>query len=274
MPRKRLEVRSLKKPFAKRIPTEIWQEVPDENNDYIAESCRCHGYDLMELLEKRNYFDIFYLLFHGELPGKDESVLLEKLSIALLNLGPRHPATRAAMYAGIGKTNTAHILPIANMAMGGDALGANEVERSISFFRNNAKSNPVELANNIIKEADNEKDKYDVLSERMPGFGQRFGGIDVMPQKFADYLIKLPGAGKSLTWGNEFAGELNKTGYGWLITGVAAAVFADLGFQPQAGVGLFQLLCSPGLFAHGLEMSNKPLKEMPFPEDKDYVIEK
>jgi citrate synthase len=60
---------------------------------------------------------------------------------------------------------------------------------------------------------------------------------------------------------------------GLLITGVTAAVFSDLGFQPKAGGSLFQLLGSPGLVAHGLEMSGKPLLAMPFVKDENYFIE-
>lgn len=61
---------------------------------------------------------------------------------------------------------------------------------------------------------------------------------------------------------------------GWLTTGVVAAVLAELGFQPRAAAGLYQYLCAPGLLAHGIEMSNKPVTSMPFISDKNYVIEK
>jgi citrate synthase len=61
---------------------------------------------------------------------------------------------------------------------------------------------------------------------------------------------------------------------GWLTTGVAAAVFCDLGFQPKIGGALFQLLGAPGLAAHGLELANKPITAMPYISDENYVIEK
>lgn len=60
---------------------------------------------------------------------------------------------------------------------------------------------------------------------------------------------------------------------GWLATGVAAAAFCDLGFMPRAAAGLFQLLCAPGLLAHGVELANKPVTALPWISDDDYVIE-
>jgi citrate synthase len=85
--------------------------------------------------------------------------------------------------------------------------------------------------------------------------------------------MTLPGAGKILNWTNEFAHALLSHKMGWLPAGLAAAVFVDLGFQPRLGPGLFQLISAPGLFAHGIELANKPLTSMPFINDENYVIE-
>jgi citrate synthase len=60
---------------------------------------------------------------------------------------------------------------------------------------------------------------------------------------------------------------------GWLAPGIAAAVFVDIGLHPRSGAGLYQLIHAPGLFAHGLELANKPLTAMPFIKDEDYTIE-
>jgi len=45
-----------------------------------------------------------------------------------------------------------------------------------------------------------------------------------------------------------------------------------LGFSHHAGAGLFQLLGAPGLWAHGVELANKPATAMPFVKDENYVI--
>jgi citrate synthase len=253
--------------FSKKTATQIWQENPCEDNPYIAESALCHGYDLYDLMEKCSFSDMFYLLFRGELPDPQTSKLLETLMIALINPGPRHPATRAAMNAGIGKTMPTHIIPIATSILGGDYLGGGEIESAMRFLRRQKNNNPITTATHLLEE-------HDASDSIAPGFGKRFGGIDVMSHSIVERLLLLEGNKPVLEWSATFASTLNSKSMGWLTTGVAAAVFCDLGFQPKIGGALFQLLGAPGLAAHGLELANKPITAMPFISDENYVIEK
>lgn len=264
------KVRSRNEVFARRTATRIWQEQAMEENPYIAASCRCYGYDLLELMEKRSFVDVLFLLLRGDLPSREQAMLLESLMIALINPGPRHPATRAAMLAGVGKTDPVHILPISLSILGGSHLGAGSVEEGIRFFRKQLKKEPQMVAREIMADSSppDEGDWHPA-----PGFGSRFGNIDKIPEQIAKRLKGLAGVGKALPWGCDFAEVLQPHGVGWLLTGLAAAVFSDLGFQPRAGAGLFQLLSAPGLLAHGLELANKPITAIPFPSDEDYYIE-
>lgn len=262
-------VRSRNEAFTQRTSTRIWSEEPSQDNPYIASSALCHGYDLFELMDKRSFVDVFYLLFRGQLPTKAEAQLLQTLMIALINPGPRHPATRAAMNTGIGKTNPMHILPIAAAVLGGEHRGGGEIEGAMRFLRKQQSLSANECALKLL-----EQEQTHSGTQRMPGFGQTHGGIDLMAMAIATRLLKLEGAGDVLQWGCDFAAALAPQGRGWLTTGVAAAVFADLGFQPRAGGALFQLLGAPGLIAHGLEVANKPFTAMPFVSDENYVIER
>lgn len=258
--------------FAEKISTRIWEELPSAENPYIAESNRCHGYDLIELMQQKSYVDMFYLLFRGNLPSADERQLLERLMIGLINPGPRHPATRAAMNAGVGKSDPQNVLPISLTIMGGEHLGAGEVEGAMRFLRKHRKADPVQTAESLLVElADMRPEQGDW--HIAPGFGSRFGGVDLTPSKLAETLVECPGNSALLDWGCAFSSALNKEGMGWLSVGLAAAVFADLGFHPRYGAGLFQLLSAPGLLAHGMEQANKPITAMPFVSDNAYVID-
>ena len=264
-----VKVTSRNEPFAERAATRIWEEIPSKENPYIAESCRCHGYDLLALMQKRSYVDVLYLLFRGELPSTDEAQLLERLMIALINPGPRDPATRAAMNAGVGKTDPAHILPIGLMIHGGKAIGASQIEGAMRFLRKNKSQSPKQCMQTLMASIDqSDGDRYIA-----PGFGSHYGGIDVMTNMIAHELMTLPASGEALKWGYEFAQALNRHQMGWLATGLAAAVLTDLGFQPRAAMGLFQLMAAPGLLAHGIELSNKPRTAMPYVSDENYIIE-
>jgi citrate synthase len=268
-------VRSRNEPFVERTATRIWQEKPSDDNPYIAASALCHGYDLFELIEKRSFVDVFYLLFRGELPSAAEAKLLQHLMIALINPGPRHPATRAAMNVGIGKTEPLHILPIASSVLGGSYMGGGEIEGAMRFLRKQQSTNAETFAHSLLQKYGEENiDQHAEENAFTPGFGARNGGIEIMATELANRLVLLEGVGSALRWGCEFNEQLKSQNQGWLMTGVAAAVFADLGFHPRAGGCLFQLLGAPGLVAHGLEVANKPITAMPFVSDENYVIER
>lgn len=266
------KVRSRNEPFVSRTATRIWQETPSSDNPYIAASALCHGYDLLELMEKRSFVDVFYLLFRGELPCAQDAQLLQQLMIALINPGPRHPATRAAMNVGVGKTEPMHILPIASAVLGGDYMGGGEIEPAMRFFRKQQNSKPSDLLAEILQSVLEKSPEN--IAQCVPGFGIRNGGIEIMATDIVNHLVGLESAGKALRWACEFNIELRKYGLGILTTGVAAAIFADLGFQPRAGGSLFQLIGAPGLVAHGLELANKPITAMPFVSDERYEIKR
>jgi citrate synthase len=272
------QVRSRNEPFVARTATRIWKEEPSSDNPYIAVSALCHGYDLYELMEKRSVVDVFYLLFRGELPSKAEAQLLQQFMIALINPGPRHPATRAAMNVGVGKTDPLHILPISTAVLGGAYMGGGEIEPAMRFFRKHQQKSPVEFVAEYLARLSAEKTETETQQEKISaeflGFGVRNGGIEIMASEIAQRLAALECAGTALHWVCAVNAELQPHGVGILTTGVAAAVFVDLGFQPRAGGSLFQLLGAPGLLAHGLELTNKPITAMPFVKDEDYDIQR
>ncbi|MBX2809361.1 MAG: citrate synthase [Cellvibrionaceae bacterium] len=265
-------VHSRNEAFAKRTKTRIWQEHACDDNPYIAASALCHGYNLYDLMKHCSFIEVFYLLFRGELPDNHQTELLETLMVALINPGPRHAATRAAMNAGVGKTLAVHILPIASTVLGGNHLGGADVEACMRFLIKHQEQHPVALAQCLLdrQARDAQTDDQQAIA---PGFNQYYGGIDIMTTEIARQLSALPAAGKTLQWGMQFSNALHQASAGWLRTGLAAAVFCDLGFQPRAGGPLFQLLGAPGLIAHGLELANKPFTAMPYIGDDNYVIE-
>lgn len=254
--------------YATRTVTRIWQEIPMPDNPYLAENCRCFGYDIMDLAKKSSYVDVLFLLFTGELPDEQQAQLLETLMIGFINPGPRHPATRAAMNAGVGKTKTSHILPIALSVLSGTHLGGEEVEQCMRFLSKNIKQNPQETAEGYAPRPHSDEGDFHIV----PGFGARFGGVDPLPGKIATHLQTLPGAGSAIQWGAEFVDILTPQGMGWLDTGVVAATLCDLGFHPRNGAGIYQLLRAPGLLAHGMELANKPITAMPFLDEEHYLI--
>lgn len=271
MGKNHLKVQNREDKFSQRTVTRIWQEVPSEQNPYLAGQCRCRGYDLKDLMRKRNFVDVFFLLFLGELPTKGQARLLETLMIAFINPGPRHPAARAAMNTGIGRTNPAHILPVSLSVLGGNHLGGGEVTAAMRFLQKHLDSAPESIAEKLLSHSDRpDSGDWHIA----PGFGSRFGSIDPLSREIAGELMALSPPGGAMQWSGAFVEEIKAHGLGWLGTGICAAVFLDLGLPPRSGAGLFQLVCAPGLLAHGLELADKPITAMPFLDEEHYVIEK
>ncbi|MEO5350958.1 MAG: hypothetical protein H7836_15145 [Magnetococcus sp. YQC-3] len=262
--------------FVDQLSCSIWEEVALEENPYLAKESYCHGYDLLSLMEKCFIEEVILLLLQGELPTPERRELLKNLMIALVNPGPRHPATRAAICAGVGKTDPKHILPIALTILGGEHMGAGEVEHSMEFLRHHMRQDAKMVAAEMIgKHPDLGPEQH---GDRVvaAGFGSCFGGVDPMAHNIAVRLSSLSGAGKALRWGMAFSNALAPAGMGWRMPGVAAAAFLDLnisGITPWVGACLFQLLSAPGLLAHGLEYRLLPLTAYPFLNDDKYIIE-
>jgi citrate synthase len=257
--------------FTQKLKTKIWHETPKENNPYLSTSNRCHGYDLIDLIHNCSYIDVLFLLFIGELPSKSQHDLLEKLMVALINPGPRHPACRAVMNAAASKTKVQQLLPIGLSVLSGPFLGGEEVVNSMLFIRKNLKKDPTILAAELL-ESLSVQDEGDF--HIVPGFGTRFGEIDPVPQKAFFILKETDGDLPILEWCGKFTKKLSMQNIGILTTGLAAAVFCELGFPHRAGAGLYQILCSPGILAHGVEFSNKPITAYPFLDDKHFIISK
>jgi citrate synthase len=270
--RQHRKVESRNSAFVKRTVTGIWMEKPTEENPYIASQVFCHGYDLIELMKKRSFIDVLFLLFKGELPNQYQVEFLQTIMIGFINPGPRHPATRAAMNAAVGKTNPLHILPIGMGVLSGHHLGAGCIEDTMIFFERH------KLADKTFTDTDLDIQLSTLINREKKlgsvlGFGTRYGGIDPIAAQIATHLARLQAAGDAIKWGEKLSRKLAHRGEGWLMTGVAAAAFIDLQIPVHLGGPLFQLMSAPGILAHGAELIKKPITAMPFVSDEQYQIE-
>ncbi len=249
--------------YVDKSATKIWLEEASPDNPYLTEDAFCHGYNFLDLVENKSYSDIVYLLFKGELPSLESSRLFTALMVACITPGPRSPAARAAVLAGVGKTDPELILPIALNILSGKNGGAADILPSMRFIVRNVKKDPEEIIANI-----NDSDGATALP---PGFAQVFGGSDPLTVKLGESLATYSEASQCLPWVLAVARGINNGGL--LMTGLFSAVLCDLGFSPKVGGGIFQICNAPGLCAHGFEFIGQPLTSVPFLDDDDYFIE-
>lgn len=254
--------------FNSRVTTSVCKELPAPDNPYLAERLLVHGYDVGELLHRRDYVDVVFLTLQGELPSAEQKQLFELVLIALSHPGPRHPATRSVMTAGGSNTNAAQLLPIGLSLMGGAHLGASTVTAAMEFLSDHRAHDPVAVARQLQLPRDLSEEK---TSQGIPGFGEHFGSRDRRSEALVQTLLDRCCSCDMVRWGQAMVEAVPEAiPFGWLSTGVAAAAFVDLGFSPAMGGGVYQAASWPGLLAHGLEALARPLTAQPFVSDEHF----
>jgi citrate synthase len=256
--------------FSDKVSTKVCQEIPDPENPFVAQRVLWHGYDVLDLMERRSLVEVIFCLLKGELPSAGQASQLQQILILLANPGPRHAGTRAVMNASVSRADPLHLLPIGLALLGGEHLGAAQVRNAIKFLRKNIRKDPLVLAVELSQEL---QDKPRAEGEPIcvaPGFGSCFAGVDTFADAAAVRLHQSFPDNEALAWGVAFVSGMRSSNLGWQMPGIAAAIFTELGFSPNVGAGLFQLASSPGLLAHGIEMSGKPITDMPFVSDSHY----
>lgn len=254
------------------IPTEITLEEPSPENPFHTQDMFIFGYEHLELAEKRSFTDMIFLLFRGELPDDKQKILFEQLLKCLINPGPRHPATRAAMNTGIARTKLQHALPISLSVASGLYNGSEDVFNAMNFLNKNIHLNPEEIADEILAGSQFDAEENPLVA---PGFGSFYGGADAYAKKLAVFLARFNEGGKYQVFASLLIShwQTKNPCIGWLQSGLCAAILCDLGFHPRQGNVLFQIAMSPGLAAHAVEKSNKPVTDMPFVPETNYFID-
>lgn len=240
--------------------TRICEEEPCADNPYNARRRRLHGYDLAELWRHRGFADALLLLWTGELPPPAQRRVLEQLLVGLMNPGPRHPAVRAAMLAGVSKTAPEHLLPLGLLTGSGERGGALEVVAGHAYLEQHRTLDAVACARTAL------------AGEPVPGFGTRHGGPEPVWQQLGQDLVAAWPESQVMTWCGLFAATLAAGGCGWQATGLAAAVGLALGLGARESLGLYQLAIAPGVVAHGMEQTHRPISSNPVLPDAHYQL--
>lgn len=250
-----VDVKKRELEFSKKFSTNIWKEESSLKNAYIPEKVLLHGYDFFELNSKTDYADMLFLLLSGsgELPSKTQKRLFESYLKLLISLGPRSAPVQAAVTASVSKSHAGNILPIGLATLAGEFLGVEQLLKSYD---------------DIYKKSDHLNSNL----KKLNGFGTRFGGVDSWTTKLVQALLPVAPEGGYLAKCNSWVGESDRE-MGWLITGVCASVFLDLGIKREHCAGLYQFTVSPGIIAHSSEYRTKHMTALSFVDDEDYSIE-
>ncbi len=268
--------------YSANASTKICLEVPAKHNAFLTEKRYLSGYDIEDLTSKCNFIETLYLLFKHELPSKRNSQLLNALFVAFINPGPRDESVRASMAAGVSKTRPEHLLPIGLNVIGGENNGAQTVEHAYHFIQDHVKrsyshdngASAAFLKDNVKKLVGKVNIDGNISSslccQHLPGFYQHYGSVDKLTERLMESIFALCPNSLIFRWCIEFNNELIKFNLGISPAGVAAAVFLELELGARESIGLYQLLRAPGILAHGMEQTHKPITSIPMLKDDDY----
>lgn len=224
-------------------------------------SIRFRGYPIEQLIGAVSFPQMIWLMLRGVLPSPGEAALLEAALVAAVDHGPQAPSIAIArmsvtcglplngamasainvlddIHGGAGEQCMALYADIAGRQDGGLGLAA-AVEAGLDAF--------VASRGKVIS-----------------GFGHRFHPVDPRAPRL---LALVDAARESGVVAGRFAGigraveaELQRrTGrlIPMNIDGATAVIYAELGFAPPLGRGLFILSRSVGILAHAWEQSGQ-----------------
>ncbi len=205
------------------------------------------GYDLHELVAKKTFVEVIFLILKGQLPTPDETRMLNAMLATMIDHGVRIGSTVAArMVNSLG--NSLHTSVAAGLLGLGGSRHGGALEGAAQFFQEHAELKSVELVALLTS-----------LKEqkiRVPGYGHRIFTHDKRTDALFAIAKETGLYGKHCRFAELVGEELNKLSSKPLplnMDGANAAILSDMGFDWQLAVGFFIIGRMPGLVAHVYE---------------------
>ncbi len=215
------------------------------------------------MLGKVSLIEYIWLLFKLERPSKPQATLFESLAVALANPGPRDHSVRAAMNAGVGGSTRPSALIAAISVGAGNLGGSREVYTALQYWQQCGTD--LKAWQSIIENPPKEE-RADVWPEfeHTPGFDPNGASCPTPVKQLLDYLCTIEGT-ETLQWLQKHRSDLENYAQTPLtFSGVAAATFHDLEFQPEQAEIIYLFLRLPGAAAHALEQEKMGFTRYPF----------
>jgi citrate synthase len=233
------------------------------------------GYPVQELIGQLSFVEMIWLMTRGELAGAGQAGLLEAALVASVDHGPHAPSIAIAQMAascGIALNN----VMATSINVLGDTHGGAGQDCMVLYGAARRRLAEGETLGEAVEGA---LDAF--IAEKgkiIPGFGHRFHPVDPRAKPLLDMVRAAAEAGvvegSFVAIGLEIEAALERRKGKRIpmnIDGATAVIFAELGFAPEMGRGLFILSRSVGILAHGWDALNSgrrnkgPMpKEIPF----------
>lgn len=220
------------------------------------------GYPIQDLIGAVSFPQMIWLMLRGDLPSVGQSKLLEAALVASVDHGPHAPSiaiARMAITCGVGLNNA--------MASGVNVLGdahGGAGQQCMEMFAHidAAVQDGMPLGEAVDAGLDWHVQTYGKV---ISGYGHRFHPVDPRAAPLLELVERAAAAGVVAGRLPAIAREVEaaihrRTGKSIPINidGATAVIFAELGFAPPLGRGLFVLSRSVGILSHAWEQSQAP----------------
>ena len=220
---------------------------------------RFRGYAIEDLIGRVSYPQMVWLMLRGELPTRAQADLLEAALVAAVDHGPQAPSiaiARMAVTCGL-PLNGAMASAINTL----DDVHGGAGEQAMALYADIATR--VDTGTALTQAtADAVATWQQSRGRHLPGFGHRFHPLDPRAPRLLALVDQAAGAGtvsgRYAAIGRAVEAAIaGKRPVPMNIDGATAVIFAELGFPPPLGRGLFLLSRAVGILAHSWEQQQQ-----------------
>jgi citrate synthase len=219
------------------------------------------GYPVQDLIGRTSFPQMIWLMVRGDLPTQGQARLLEAALVASVDHGPQAPSIAIARMAVTCGAEINNSMGSAVNVLGGVHGGAGQQCMELYAMVKARIGEGLELAKAVEAALPDYHEKHGPI---VAGFGHRWHPIDPRTAPLLSLVEEAAAAG-------EISGEYVAIGRAveaaltrrkgkpipMNIDGSTAIIFAELGFEPEMGRGLFILSRSVGILAHALEQKKQ-----------------
>ncbi|UCE67207.1 MAG: citryl-CoA lyase [Candidatus Zixiibacteriota bacterium] len=228
---------------------------------------RIRGYNIVELMGRKSFAEVAYLVLKGQLPTDAEGKMMDAILTSSVDHGVTPPSSLAARTV-ISGGNPLNAAVAGGILTIGDTHGG-AIEQCARLLQNYAPKigEPSEVAAELLADLKTQK-------MRMPGFGHRLHKTDPRTVRLFGMADELMFSGNHQTLAKAIETMFKEQGKSLPINvdGAIAAVISDMDFDWRLGKGFFIISRTVGLIAHANEelAREKPMRELGI---SDYIYD-
>jgi citrate synthase len=210
---------------------------------------RVRGYDLVDLIGRRSFGEVVFLLLSGDLPSGAEGRMVEACLVAASEHSVVAPSVAAARYAASGGVPLQAAVAAGTIALGDHHGGAVDAAARVLLDADGTGKPDGEAAAAVAE-------RIKARGRRLPGYGHVVHDPDPRAGRLLEVAAELGFRGRWCRLGEALEGVTEQVFGRSLrmnIDGALAAILLELGLDWRVGKAFYVIARAPGFVAHVFE---------------------